>query len=132
MRGRKARRLASNERGSQTGDLQQSPLGEGHDVVADHNMIEHAHVNQRQRIFQALRDVAIGRTRFGHTGRMIVRKYNRRGIVLQRLANDFSRVHAGAVDGPVNNSSNAIMRWRLSRNSAAKTSYAWSRRRMAI
>ena len=32
-------------------------------------------------------------------GRMVVRKDQRRGVVLQRLAHDLARMHAGAVDG---------------------------------
>src|SRR5438445_11768849 len=62
-------------------------------------MIEHAHIDERQRAFEFGSDVAIGLTGFGHTGRMVMREDHGRGVVRETTSHDFARMYAGAVDG---------------------------------
>ena len=62
-------------------------------------MVEHADVDQCQRLPEALGDADIGLAGFADTGRMVVREDHRCGIVGERLLDHFARVDAGAIDG---------------------------------
>jgi hypothetical protein len=64
-------------------------------------MVEHPHVDQRQRLLQALSQLAIRLAWLGHAGRVIVGEDDRRRILRQRTLDHLSRIHAGTVDGAV-------------------------------
>ncbi|MNP32050.1 hypothetical protein D3C76_1252070 [compost metagenome] len=64
-------------------------------------MVEHAHIHQRQGIFQALGEQAIGLARFGDAGRVVMGEDQRRRVVRQGALDHLARVDAGAVDGAV-------------------------------
>jgi hypothetical protein len=61
-------------------------------------MIEQANVDQRERFLDALGDQLVGLTRFGDAGRVVVRNDDGGGVALQGQLDDFSRMHARAVN----------------------------------
>ncbi len=61
----------------------------------DDEMVEHADVHQGQRIRQPPGECAVGLAGFGHSARVVMRKYQRGGIVRQCALDDFTRVDAG-------------------------------------
>ena len=61
-------------------------------------MIQHPHINQCQCLGELPGNVAVCCTWFSYTGRVIMRKNHRGGIVFQGFADDFARMDAGAVD----------------------------------
>jgi len=80
--------------------LQEPALGEREaGAIAHDEVIEHPDIEQRERIAQATRDELIGLARLGDPGRVVVRKDHCGRVVRERLPHDFTRVHAGAVDG---------------------------------
>lgn len=58
-------------------------------------MIEHADVDQGQRLAQPLRDVQVGVARLRHAGRVIVGEQDAGGVAGDRFAYDFAWVHCG-------------------------------------
>ena len=66
--------------------------------VADHEMVQQADLDQRQRLFQAGGDGAVGGGRLRIAGRVVVADDHRRRVVGQGAAHDFARMHFGAID----------------------------------
>ena len=64
-------------------------------------MIEHAHVDQRQRIGQPARQLPVRLAWFGDTGGMVVGQDHRCSILRKGPLDHLPRVDAGAVDGGV-------------------------------
>ena len=62
---------------------------------ADDEVVEDAHVHQRQRRLQRLRQELVGTARFGRPARMVVRQCYRGGVLLQRALHDLARVDRG-------------------------------------
>ena len=74
--------------------LQQSPFRERHHPATRHDeMVKHAHIHQRERLLQRLRQRLVGTRRFGNAGRMVVREDQRARVVAQRALDDFARVY---------------------------------------
>lgn len=63
-------------------------------------VIEHANIDQCQRLLEAARERFVGRRRLGDTGRMIVRKNNSRRIMPQRPLDNFPWINAGLRQRP--------------------------------
>ena len=61
-------------------------------------MIEHADIDQRQRIAQAVGDQFVGLAGFRDARGMIVREDHRRCIAAQRLLDDLAGMDARAID----------------------------------
>ena len=81
-------------------DLYPASLGEADErAVGDDEMIEQAHVDQRQGPVELLGDVAVGFGRLRHAGRMVMEEHHGGGVLLQRLLHDDPRVHGRPVDG---------------------------------
>ena len=68
-------------------------------AVADDGVIEQADVHQGERIPDALGDLLVGAAGFGDAGGVIVGDNHGGAIAAQRLFDDFTRMHAGTVDG---------------------------------
>lgn len=84
--------------GQRSRDLQQATLGKGQAAIVAHDaMIEHADIDQCQRLTQPARDELIGLTGFGHPRRMIVREYYRSRVATQGLLDHLTRMHARAI-----------------------------------
>ena len=66
-------------------------LPSGHD-----EMVEYAHVHQRQGLHQRARQQQIRFAGLGRAGRVVVRQHDAGRVVQQRLLDHFARVHAGA------------------------------------
>ena len=80
--------------------LQQTVFAEGEALaVADDDVVEDAHVEERECLLQAARDELVRLAGLEDAGRVVVGEYHRCRIVRERLAQDLTRVHAGAVDG---------------------------------
>jgi len=62
-------------------------------------VVENADVDQRQCVFQSMRDELIGLAGLCHTGWMVVSQDDCRGIAMQRLPHHLAWMHAGAIDG---------------------------------
>ena len=81
--------------------LHQAPLGHGrHRLVPDHQVVQHAHVHQRQGLGQLQGNLPVGLARLGDAGGVVVGEDDGRAIQLQAALHHLARVHAGAVDGP--------------------------------
>src|SRR5271169_1149160 len=77
----------------------ESTLCQGHArPVADDDVIQQADVHQREGLADTLGDQLGGLTGLGYARGVIVGDDHRRRISLQRLLDDFPRMHAGAVD----------------------------------
>ena len=64
----------------------------------DHDVIDHADINQRQGVFQSARDSLIGAAGLCHTGRMVVEQQQRSGVELERALHHDTWIHASAID----------------------------------
>src|SRR5438045_653463 len=63
----------------------ESTFGKAHGARSgDDEMVEHSHVDQRKRLFEALCEQFIGAARFGYTGRMVMREHDGGGVPGQR------------------------------------------------
>lgn len=60
-------------------------------------MIKNTYVNQRQRVFQSLRDELVGVTGLCHSGWMWMGQQYRRGVLRQRQLHYLTRMNAGAL-----------------------------------
>ena len=58
-------------------------------------MVENPHINQRQSLFEVLREQFIGTARFRYSRRMIMREQDCGGIARQGVLHHFARVYAG-------------------------------------
>src|SRR5579863_3528825 len=67
--------------------------------VANDEVIEHPHVQQGERLLETAGNELIRLARLEHARRVVVGEDHRRGVVVQRLAQDLARVHAGSIDG---------------------------------
>lgn len=67
--------------------------------VADHEMVEQAHIDQGQGLLELDGELAVGGAGFGDAARVVVRHQHGRGVAAQGLLHEDARVHAGAVDG---------------------------------
>lgn len=77
---RKAARARMRDH-DQYSHLQESQLAKrGRLAIADDEVIEHADIDQRQRVLQPPRELAVGRARLHDAGGVIVRKDDGRGI----------------------------------------------------
>lgn len=75
-------------------------LGERYRLaVADHEVVEHPHLDQRQGILERAGQLAVGLARLGDPRRMVVGEDQRRGVVRQGALDHLAGVDAGAVDG---------------------------------
>src|ERR1700751_1841363 len=68
-------------------------------AIADDKVIEHADVDQRQRLFQPSRDELVRLARLEHARGVVVREDHRGGVVSERLAQHLPWMDAGAIDG---------------------------------
>ena len=79
--------------------LQQPPLGQRHTgTVANDDVVEHAHVDEREGFAQAPGDVLVGLAGLGNAGGVVVGEDRRCGVVVQGTTHDLARVHARPVD----------------------------------
>lgn len=62
-------------------------------------MVEYADVDQCQGVDQTLGNAAVGGAGLGYAGRVIMREYQRGGVVVQCGLDHFPGINAGAVDG---------------------------------
>lgn len=77
------------------GDLEATRLGEGEGRVAgDHEVIEHRHVDERQRAPERAGEDLVGDRWLGHPGRMLMREDDARGMQFQRPPQDLARIDA--------------------------------------
>jgi hypothetical protein len=58
-------------------------------------MVKNTYVNQRQRVFQSLRDQLVGLTGLCHPGWMWMRQQYGRGVLRQRQLHYLARMNAG-------------------------------------
>lgn len=80
--------------------LKKAALGEAHRVrPADDDVIEHAHIDKRQRIGQAAGQHPVGPGGLRYARGMIVDHDQRRGIATERRLDDFTGMDARPVDG---------------------------------
>ena len=76
--------------------LNQAPLGKGADIRAcHHQVIEHPHVDQRQRRLQRLRQELVGSARIDRTRGVVVRQDDSRSIDRQSFLDHLARVDRG-------------------------------------
>ena len=75
-------------------------LGEADEcAVGDDEVIEKADVDEGQRAAELQRDAAVGFAGLGDPGRVVVEKYQCRGVVVQGLLNDDPGIDGRPVDG---------------------------------
>src|SRR5690606_3397695 len=67
-------------------------------AVADHEVVEQAYVDQRQRLLEAGGDGAVGGAGLGVAAGMVVADDHRRRTLRQRAFDQDPRMHLGAVD----------------------------------
>ena len=80
--------------------LHQPPFGHGgYGLVPDNEVVQHAHVHQRQGLGQLQRNLPVGLARLGDAGGVVVGEDDGCCIQLQAALDHLARVHAGAVDG---------------------------------
>src|SRR5205807_3350019 len=78
-----------------------STFGKSHSSRSgDDEMVEHSHVDQSERLFEALREQFIRAARFRYTGRMVVREHHCGGVLRQRGLHHFARINAGLAQRP--------------------------------
>ena len=71
-------------------------FGEGMDLPScHHKVVEHAHIDQRQRLHQRTRQQQVRFAGVRRAGRVVVRQNYAGRIVLQRLFHHFAWIHAG-------------------------------------
>ena len=80
--------------------LQQTALRKrDNHLIADHKMIEQAHVHKLEPGLQPRRDPHIRATRLGHPGRMIVHHDDGGSAIGERRAHNFTRMDARPIKG---------------------------------
>jgi hypothetical protein len=62
--------------------------------VTDDEVIEHAHIDERKRALQCLREVLVGTRGLGRAGRVFVGQHDGAGVQLERALDDLKRVVA--------------------------------------
>ena len=72
-----------------------------HFPVPDYHMIQYTNVHQQQGRLQSIRYSAVRLTRLGNSRWMVVGKDHGSRIVIQRPLNDLPSMHAGSIDGAV-------------------------------
>ena len=78
--------------------LQQAHFGHGHGLaLADDQVIEHAHVDETNRIGNARCDGSVGGARLGNAGGMIVGQDDRGAVEFQAAPDDFTRMYLGGI-----------------------------------
>lgn len=102
--------------------LHQTAFRHGHDfTLPNDEVVEYAYVNQLQCAPQALGERFVGTARFRDPRGVVMRKYDRRGIVQEGAFNHLTRIHTGRIEGPPEKlleTDNTVSR----RNKQAKTS----------
>ena len=73
-------------------------LGQGDDLVAHDQVIEHAHIDDRQDLGERAGQLDVLTARQGAARGVVVRQDDRRGVQSQRLLDDLARVDRGPVD----------------------------------
>ncbi len=80
--------------------LNQPPFRKGQPLpLADDEVIQHAHVDQRQGLLEPLGDADVGLTGLRDPGRMVVGQDDRRRVMFQDDPDHFPGVDMGPVDG---------------------------------
>ena len=67
--------------------------------VADDEVVDEAHIDERERFSEAVGDGAVGRAWLCYAAGMIVGTYDRRRVMSERPAHDDARIDGGAVQG---------------------------------
>ena len=75
-----------------------------------HEMVEHAHVDQGQRLAQIARELDVGIARLGHARRVVMRQHDARRIAAQGRHHDFARIDAGVGQSAI---SSEVLRWAM-------------------
>ena len=68
-------------------------------MIAQNNVIQATHVNHVQGLLQALGQIQVGLTGRWVAGRMIVRQYHCRRLMVQNGLDDFTGVYRGLIQG---------------------------------
>ena len=76
-------------------------FGQGDDLFAHDQVIEHAHIDDRQDLGERLGQFDVLTARQGAARGVVVRQDDRRGVQPQRLLDDLARVDRGPVDRAV-------------------------------
>jgi len=78
---------------------EQATFDERHTLARrNHEVVKHAHVNQRERLFEPTGDGFVRMARFDNTRRMVVKKNHRCRVCLHGLLHDDARMNRSAID----------------------------------
>ncbi len=89
-------RARLERRRSRGGGVTAAPLGQRHHLaLADDQVVEHPHVDQRQRALERLRQELVGARGLRDAGRVVVREDHGRRVQRQRALDHLARVDAG-------------------------------------
>ncbi len=78
---------------------EQSAFGKRHTLLRpDYDVVEHADIDKHQRVLHAPGQSLVGAARLGHSRRMAVEQYDRRGVRFECPLDDDAGVNGGAVD----------------------------------
>ncbi len=89
-----------SRKGAEAPGLDQVTFGKGRGIATgDKDMIQRAHIYQRQCVLEPLGDGLIGTARLGIPAGMVVREDHCRRIEPQRLLDHLSRIHRTTVNG---------------------------------